>query len=207
MDLTIVSVTGYKGSGKDTLADYLVEKHGFVKLSFADKLKEICKQGKDSILRHMPWVSPEQLEEFNGCLPWDGSKEGKGRELLQYVGTELGRNYRTDIWLNYWSLSMYEIANKSKAEELKIVVPDVRFVSCEEGNELTHLKHVSDTWDRGKSRFLSVRVDRPGKEGDSHSSEKSMDLPPKLPYNIVLNNNSDKNSLYDKFELLYSTGI
>ena len=39
----IIGITGKKGVGKDTLADYLVKEHGFVKLSFAKYLKEFLK--------------------------------------------------------------------------------------------------------------------------------------------------------------------
>ena len=36
----IIGLTGYKGSGKDTAASHLVEKYGFTRVAFADKLKK-----------------------------------------------------------------------------------------------------------------------------------------------------------------------
>ena len=36
----IIGICGLIGSGKDTIADHLVDDHSFVKLSFADKLKD-----------------------------------------------------------------------------------------------------------------------------------------------------------------------
>ena len=36
----LVSVTGFIGSGKDTIADYLITEHGFKKESWAGSLKD-----------------------------------------------------------------------------------------------------------------------------------------------------------------------
>src|SRR5579863_3132559 len=42
-EFVIIGITGRKRSGKDTVGNYLVEHYGFVKVSFADTLKEACK--------------------------------------------------------------------------------------------------------------------------------------------------------------------
>ena len=39
--MKIVALSGWKGSGKDMIADYLVKHHGFEKLSFASVLKDM----------------------------------------------------------------------------------------------------------------------------------------------------------------------
>ena len=36
----VIGLTGYAGSGKDTLANILVEEYGFTRIAFADKTKE-----------------------------------------------------------------------------------------------------------------------------------------------------------------------
>lgn len=38
----VVSFSGYQGSGKDTFADYLVQRYGCTKLAFADSMKDMC---------------------------------------------------------------------------------------------------------------------------------------------------------------------
>lgn len=40
----IILLSAWKGSGKDTAANYLVEQHGFVKLSFAAALKDLVSE-------------------------------------------------------------------------------------------------------------------------------------------------------------------
>ena len=41
-DQVIIGISGKAGSGKDTVADFLVKNHSFVKVSLADPLKRIC---------------------------------------------------------------------------------------------------------------------------------------------------------------------
>lgn len=38
----IIGINGKKGSGKDTIGEYLVDNYGFTRLSFADALKRMC---------------------------------------------------------------------------------------------------------------------------------------------------------------------
>ena len=83
---------GFKArSGKDTVADYLIENYGFKRLAFADALKEGC--------RHIFELNDEQLygelkeveDDYWGVTP---------RYILQKVGTECMRDgYSEDIWV------------------------------------------------------------------------------------------------------------
>ncbi len=67
---------GRAGSGKDTVADFLVEHYGFVKLSFAAKLKAIA-------------------EEMFPVL-WQASK----RTMLQSLGMKF-REIDENVWVDY----------------------------------------------------------------------------------------------------------
>ena len=40
----IIGIIGQKGTGKDTVADYIVKSNDFKKISYAEPLKKICKE-------------------------------------------------------------------------------------------------------------------------------------------------------------------
>ncbi|MBW3660304.1 MAG: hypothetical protein KY397_01550 [Gemmatimonadetes bacterium] len=83
--------------GKTTAADWLVERHGFVKYALADSIKEIA------------------CRDFE----WDGLKDDRGRRLLQEIG-DVGRNYRPDLWLDRFA------ARLQADPASRAVVDDVR---------------------------------------------------------------------------------
>ncbi len=42
--MTIIGITGQAGSGKDTVADHLVQRHGYVKIALADPIKRLGRE-------------------------------------------------------------------------------------------------------------------------------------------------------------------
>jgi hypothetical protein len=78
-----IGLLGQKGSGKDTLADYLVNNKGFVKYSFATPVKNISK-----ILFNL---SDEQL--YGNLKEIIDDKLGiSPRVIFQRLGTEFGQD-------------------------------------------------------------------------------------------------------------------
>jgi hypothetical protein len=131
-DLTIIGITGRKRSGKDTVGEYLVKNHGFIRVAFADALKEACK-----IIFGLSdeQVYGDQLKEVIDEY-WQHSP----REILQKVGSELFRDelpfvcqhIDNDIWIR--SVER-QIENLQKLGHRRFVVTDVRF-----DNELDFIK-------------------------------------------------------------------
>jgi hypothetical protein len=124
----IIGIIGYKGVGKDTVGNYLVEQ-GYVKLSFADSLKDVVAGifGWDrELLSGSTHTSRTWREEpdlwWNEQLDWE-SKYGRvltPRHVLQIIGTDVMRNNFFDtIWI------------KSLERKLKnwdnVVITDCRF--------------------------------------------------------------------------------
>jgi hypothetical protein len=79
----LIALTGYKGSGKDTVASYMIKNWGFRRYAFADPLKK-------GIQSFFGWsdqevndpVMKEQIDDYWGISP---------RQAMQWVGTEAMR--------------------------------------------------------------------------------------------------------------------
>lgn len=86
----IIGLSGKAKSGKDTLADYLVQNYGFIKVAFADELKLMCASNFN--------LSNEQLY---GTLKdvKDYNYNKTPREILQGTG-RFYRSINIDFWVN-----------------------------------------------------------------------------------------------------------
>ena len=64
--MIVVAVSGWKGSGKDTMADYLVDEYGYTRIAFADVLKEMVAEQYDIPLNscHEPYLKEVPLMQY-----------------------------------------------------------------------------------------------------------------------------------------------
>lgn len=113
----LIGVNGYGRSGKDTVAQFLVEDHGFIRIAFADLLKQ-------AVYILNPIVDPIvgfRIQDLVDAYGWEKSKElPEVRQTLQRMGTEVGREMLgPDIWIN-------AAFNQMKDGE-NYVIPDMRF--------------------------------------------------------------------------------
>ena len=136
-----VALIGKLGSGKTTVASVLEHEHGYVRLPFAQALKEEAVTAVNLAM---------QQSGIRGC--WITLAEAEKRKevfrtLFQWWGTDLYRNYlgRTDEWVN-------RLADKLDAldPDTPVVVDDLRF---------------DNEWEMLEQReFTFVRVARPENE-------------------------------------------
>jgi hypothetical protein len=121
----IIGVCGFIGSGKDTVADYLTNFHGFRRESFANSLKDAVAHvfGWD---RTMLEGRTKQAREWREQVdPWWADRLGiptlTPRWVLQYWGTEVCRRaFHDDIWIA-------SLENKLRNSRDDIVISDCRF--------------------------------------------------------------------------------
>ncbi len=128
----IIGICGLQGAGKDTLADILCEKYGYVRLSFAGVLKDVCATlfGWDRTMLEGGTISAREQREV--VDEWWSSRLGipgfTPRWALQYLGTDVFRNYfHNDIWI-------------AALERRLIFNPNVVITDCRFPNEIAMIK-------------------------------------------------------------------
>jgi hypothetical protein len=120
----IIGVCGFIGSGKDTVADYLVNFHGFRRESFANTLKDAVSAvfGWDRVLLEGRTKQAREWRERRD--DWWSQRLGMEitpRWVLQYWGTDVCRKaFHDDIWIA-------SLENKLRSSKDDIVISDCRF--------------------------------------------------------------------------------
>jgi hypothetical protein len=180
----LIGLLGQKRVGKDTVADYLVEKYNFKKESMATPLKDICKL----------------LFGFNDNQLYGDKKEVTDLEwgvtpriVLQYLGTDVFRQdinkIMPDINDNFWVKCMKNrLDNNHKLNPAdKIVIADIRFQ-----NEVDMIHELGG---------IVIKITRPNIDNtDLHISEANIDTI--TLYDILINNNKDYIDLYNTIDQL-----
>ncbi len=132
--MTIIAICGFQGAGKDTLANILVEKHGFVKLSFAGTLKDVVSCVFSWDREMLEGATPESRSQREVVDEWWSKRLNipglTPRWVLQNFGTELFRNhFHQDIWI--------ACVEKKILSNKNVVITDCRFP-----NEIDSIKNL-----------------------------------------------------------------
>jgi hypothetical protein len=158
----LIGLVGKKQSGKDTIAQHLIDEYGFVRYAFADPIKEAC-QVIFGFTNEQCWGKEKEIiDPYWKITP---------RKVFQLFGTELFQfelpKYApelADIGRTFWAyrfIRWYE-QQLEKSPEIKVVITDVRFPF-----EADIINSLGGTL---------VRITRPEQvHNDSHASEVEMD--------------------------------
>ena len=121
----LIGICGAAGSGKSTVAKFLVDQYGFDRLRFADGLKrmsaalfEVVGFEQDEIHRMLEGdLKQVRFPELMHASP---------RDIMQTLGTEWGREcIHPDIWVNITQARVLD----TLAENIPVVVDDVRHIN------------------------------------------------------------------------------
>lgn len=207
----LVGISGFAGSGKDTIANYLVERYSYQKTSLADPIKRACREifGFSDDTLWGPSHMREALDTrypFSGRSPADGfqmheialseyewwidprsgqkyPKYLSARICLQTLGTEFGRRLDSDLWIK----SCLRYIGDSGTS--RWAIPDVRF-----RNEMDHIRSAGG---------VLIRVCREGQRS-LHQSEQEMADIPDTHFDFVIQNFGSLSSLHEKVDSVMS---
>ena len=120
----IIGICGFIGSGKDTIADYLVNVRQFRRVSFAGTLKDAVSAvfGWDrELLEGRTQESRTWREQRDGWWSQRLGQEITPRQVLQQWGTEVCRkSYHDEIWVA-------SLENRLRNSQNDVVITDCRF--------------------------------------------------------------------------------
>jgi hypothetical protein len=144
----IIGLSGKKGSGKSTVAEYLHRKlDGSMRLPFAFKLKLLA---QECFGASMEQVYGDKKDTMTECGM-------TGRETMQRVGAAM-RSIWPDCWINAWQHEVVGIWAESGS--VPVIVEDVRYE-----NEVRLIK---------KMGGIVIRLTR-SPAADLHESEVALD--------------------------------
>ncbi len=181
-----IAISGKMCSGKTTLANYLCNKYGYERVSFAAPIKELERIHSDFTSEQWEEVLEPLVDKIFYCQLNHSKKyirdiilkiferhlrvEWKNRELLQDIGFTLRSQVDSNIFVSLLDLS-------TKNSDVNFVVDDLRYK-----NELRYLKSREFEIIRLKISQISQYeryVNLYGKEPDSsaffHESETDLD--------------------------------
>jgi hypothetical protein len=119
----IIGLSGYAQSGKDTVANILVEKYGYTRIAFADPIRKLLYEMDPPV----PVGAGDEkytvgLQNYVDIYGWDDAKQHPiVRSMLQNLGVGARKVFGDTFWI-YQALS-------DVAPQDKVVVSDVRFVN------------------------------------------------------------------------------
>ena len=173
----IIAICGYKRSGKDTIANYLIDKYNYNHYKVGEKVRLIVQllfnlndedYEKDKEVINDKWgITPRQMMQFVGT------------DMFQYKIQELIPNIGKDFWIK--SLLSDELINKIKNNH-KIIISDLRFL-----HEYNNLKKLNIPMIIIKVNNNRLTIN------DNHISETEF---LKIPFDYEIDNNTTLDALY-----------
>lgn len=174
----LIAFTGRLGSGKDTAARCLIERHGRQRFAFADVLKELAAASGLAEREELGWTGTD----------WSGPKSEWGRKVLQGLGHGARQVLGHDVWVDGLARAM----TLSGLPPHKVAVVDCRYP-----NEVDWVH---------KQGGIVLRIARPGVDRSStehhHPTETQIDA---LDVDFEIVNDGTVQDLWRKVETTAGT--
>ena len=147
----LIGIVGLERTGKDTVANYLVKNHSFIKYNMAQPIKQISEIMFGWTMSEMETNKKDELDEELGIIPRDFFK-WFGTDICQY---EIYKKFpkledkipKKELWSQIMknNVNKYRLKNKNQ----NIVIPDIRFLHevktiKELGGKLIYLERIEN---------------------------------------------------------------
>jgi len=179
----LIGLVGCAGSGKSTVAQRLVDAHGYKNESFAKTLKDCAASIFGWDRKALEGETPESRVWRETVDRWWAARLNipnlTPRWVLQNLGTEVMRNgFHEDIWIA-------SLQRRLHAHGSSVVVSDVRFP-----NEADAIRDAGG---------MLLRIERPGYGGCGHATETAL---ASFKADVTLVNDGTLEELFSKLETL-----
>ncbi len=178
--MRIIGLVGAAGAGKDTVADHLVAEHGFVKVAFADALREMAAEINPIVGLDM-CDDPALYNDVIWSIGYNNAKVlfPEIRRFLQATGVAV-RNIDPDFWV--------KALEKRLTWEHDVVISDVRFA-----NELAFVQGGTLGIPTGQVWNIKGRSYNMGARGNHESETLAREL---ATADVIIDNNGTLEDLY-----------
>lgn len=185
-----IAICGKAKSGKNTVAKMIrkelskYEHISYDYIAFADPVKSIAR----IMFPKLPEKYLTGSSEHRSSIIPGAFKNGMPltvRQLLIDIGTGLGREYNSDIWLEVFDAKLSHLESKRKNT---IILTDCRFI-----NEHIHIK---------TKGFFSIKILRESSSNINHISETEQDGIPESEFDYIINNNKSLKDLESEVSFL-----
>jgi hypothetical protein len=220
MNKKVLLISGYKRSGKDTVANYLIDNRVFSKVSFAASLKDLTanefniernilddQNYKESPLTQYPVVAKDSFaKKINDHLKMEfRTLDNKQAIDTIYYGSKLYSFYgiEKEPQLLYWTprALMIFIGSVGRAVSPNHWVDRAINISSENNLIISDFRYVSE-YDRivelvGEENVVTMRINRFKDVNSVDDSEKNLD---DFNFNSVINNTGTLEELFNKVD-------
>ena len=197
--MRVIALSGWAGSGKDTVGQWLVDNRGFVRLSFADELKRMVssqynipleffhdRELKDQPMMHVVRTDSSSAaiqDMFKGVLSnLHGIEAWTPRSLLI-----LEASVKRAVDTNFWAKRVSSVIKNSNLKN--VVITDLRYLS-----EIECLKEEG-------IGAVSVRVNRLESPASDDASENDLN---DYDFDMVIDNTGTLTDLEEKLNSTFS---
>ena len=189
----IIGIAGLIGSGKDTVANHLINEHGFKRIKFADKLK-------DGVAAIFEWPRDLLEGDTDESRQWrETPDEFWSKELgfdvtPRYVLQKFGTEVRDGFHVHTWTILLKKTILDNP--HTNYVIPDVRFphedaIIKELGGEMWRVSRGEDP------EWFTDYVEENITPKHVHPSEWKW---AKIDFNMILRNDGTVQDLYNRID-------